>query len=126
MWALVWAGLCLLPAAARAGVPSWTTYHHDGARSGVDPDSTSPVAPTQVWQTSPALDGKVYAEPLVYRSTVYVATENDTVYALNAANGAIVWTRHLGAPVPGSSLPCGNVDPVGITSTPVFDARTNR
>src|SRR5947209_7033962 len=41
-----------LPAAAGAAVtPAWTTYRHDMARSGIDPDSTSPVAPSQAWQT---------------------------------------------------------------------------
>jgi outer membrane protein assembly factor BamB len=123
----MWAGLCLLPAAARAGIPSWTTYHRDGARSGVDPDSTAPVTPTQVWQTNPSLDGNVYAEPLVYGSTVYVATENDTVYALNAATGAIVWQRHLGTPVSDSVIPgTGDINPIGITSTPVIDPTTGR
>jgi outer membrane protein assembly factor BamB len=72
------------------------------------------------------LDGQVYAQPLVVGSRIIIATENDTVYSLNAADGVIIWQRHLGAPVPGSSLPCGDVDPVGITGTPVVDARTDR
>jgi polyvinyl alcohol dehydrogenase (cytochrome) len=55
-------------------------------------------------------------------SRVFVATENDTVYALDAATGRSVWTQHLGEPVPRSALPCGNIDPTGITSTPVIDA----
>jgi outer membrane protein assembly factor BamB len=113
-------------ATAAAAAPSWTTYRHDAVRSGIDPDSTSPVTPTQAWQTS-ALDAVVYGEPLVYGSTVYVATENDTVYALNATNGAIVWQKHLATPVPSGSLPCGNISPVvGITSTPVIDPATGQ
>jgi outer membrane protein assembly factor BamB len=112
---------------AAAGVPAWTTYHHDAGRSGVDPDSTSPVAPTQVWQTNPALDGVIWGQPLVYGSDVYVATENDTVYALNASTGAIVWQKHLATAVPSGQLPCGDVTPVvGITSTPVIDPSTGR
>jgi outer membrane protein assembly factor BamB len=112
--------LCALAGAARAAVPAWTTYRHDAAGSGIDPDSTSPVAPAQAWQA--ALDGKVYGEPLVYGSTVYAATENDTVYALNAATGAIAWQKHLATPVPSGQLPCGDISPtVGITSTPVLD-----
>jgi outer membrane protein assembly factor BamB len=112
---------------AWAAVPAWTTYHHDGARSGTDPDSTSPVAPSQLWQT-PALDGSIWGEPLVYGSRVYVATENDTVYALDAASGAIVWQAHLGTPVSDSVIPCtGDINPtVGITSTPVIDPATGR
>lgn len=57
---------------------------------------------------------------------VVIATENDSVYALNASDGAIAWKTHLGEPVSGSSLPCGDVDPVGITSTPVVDANAGR
>ncbi len=75
---------------------------------------------------SQSLDGDVYAQPLVVGERVFIATENDTVYSLRAADGAIVWKRHLGSPVPASSLPCGDVDPVGITGTPVVDTRTNR
>jgi outer membrane protein assembly factor BamB len=74
-----------------------------------------------VW-TSPVLDGALYGEPLVDGSTVYVATENDTVYALSAGSGAVVWSTHLGTPVPADSLPCGDISPtVGITGTPVID-----
>jgi outer membrane protein assembly factor BamB len=72
------------------------------------------------------LDGDVYAQPLVVGGRVVIATENDTVYSLRAGDGAIVWKRHVGEPVLGSLLPCGNVDPVGITSTPVVDVRANR
>jgi outer membrane protein assembly factor BamB len=118
---------CALPAASGAAVPAWTTYDHDAARSGVDPDSTSPMTPKQVWQ-SPTLDGSVYGQPLVYGSRVYVATENDTVYALDAATGAVVWHQNVGTPVPQSQIPCsGNISPaVGITGTPVIDPATNR
>jgi outer membrane protein assembly factor BamB len=66
----------------------------------------------------------VYAEPLVYQGVVIVATENDSVYALNATSGAAVWRRALGAPMPGSALPCGDISPSGITGTPVIDAST--
>ena len=74
-----------------------------------------------VWN-SPALDGQIYGEPLVYAGRVYVATQNDTVYALSAATGAVAWSAHLGQPVPSGSLPCGNITPtVGISGTPVID-----
>ena len=66
--------------------------------------------------------GKIYGEPLVSSGRVYVATENDTVYALSSATGAVVWSTHVGAPVPSESLPCGDISPtVGITGTPVID-----
>lgn len=111
---------------AGAAVPEWTTYRHDAARSGIDPDSTSPVTPSQTWQTS-SLDGEVYAQPLVYGSFVYVATENDTVYELDASTGAVGWSAHLATPEPSSVAPCGDISPsIGITSTPVIDPTTNR
>ena len=110
---------------ASAAIPAWTTYHHDGARTGIDPDSTTPLPPARRWQTSP-LEGSIWGEPLVYGSTVYVATEANTVYALEASTGAVRWEAHLGTPVPSSELECGDISPtVGITSTPVIDPVTN-
>jgi outer membrane protein assembly factor BamB len=129
LFAVAWVGLGVLGAAslAAAAVPSWTTYDHDSARTATDPDTGSPVAPTPAWSTPAALDGSVWAQPLIDGSTVYVATENDTVYALNAATGAVAWQRSVGTPVPSSSLPCGDISPtVGITSTPVIDPSTGR
>jgi polyvinyl alcohol dehydrogenase (cytochrome) len=112
--------------AASAGAAAWTTYRHDATRSGSDPDSTSPLTPSQAWQT-PQLDGQVYAQPLAYGSNVYVATENDSVYALDAATGAAVWSVHLATPEPSSAAPCGDITPsIGITSTPVIDPSTGR
>ena len=55
-----------------------------------------------------------------------MATENDVVYALSATTGAVVWSTHLGTPVPSSSLPCGDISPtVGISGTPVIDPATD-
>jgi outer membrane protein assembly factor BamB len=78
----------------------------------------------QQWGGPVSLDGQVYAEPLVCGSTVFVATEDNSVYAINASSGGILWRTHLGNPVPGASLPCGNIDPSGITGTPVIDIST--
>jgi hypothetical protein len=44
---IVAAGLALVAAPASAAVPAWTTYRYDAMRDGVDPDSSSPVAPSQ-------------------------------------------------------------------------------
>jgi polyvinyl alcohol dehydrogenase (cytochrome) len=100
---------------------SWTVYHDDPDGDGVAPLAGAVDTNTRVW-TSPALDGQIYGEPLVYAGRVYVATENDTVYALSASTGAVAWSAHLGSPVPSSSLPCGDITPsAGITGTPVID-----
>jgi outer membrane protein assembly factor BamB len=109
---------------AQGAIPSWTTYHHDAARSGIDPESTSPLPPTKLWSTE--LDGGVWAEPLVYGPYVYVATQNDTIYAIDAATGTVHWSAHVATPVPSGELPCGDIEPtVGITSTPVIDPETD-
>ncbi len=95
-------------------------YHGDPEGQG-DVAGPSFASPTPAW-TSPVLDGQLYGEPLEVGGRVLVATEDDTVYALAADTGKVLWRRHLGTPVPSSSLPCGDIAPsVGITSTPVVD-----
>jgi outer membrane protein assembly factor BamB len=107
--------------AAVPGATSWTVYHGNAAGTGVTSALQSVDTTKRAW-TSPVLSGEIYAEPLVYSSDVFVATENDTVYALSATRGSVVWSRHLATAVPSSDLPCGNISPsVGITSTPVID-----
>jgi len=99
----------------------WLTYQHDMTRSGVaDGSFPNPVNASVLWESS-ELDGLVYAQPLVTGGRVFVATENNTVYALDASSGVPVWSQHFGDPVPRRMLPCGNIDPTGITSTPVID-----
>jgi outer membrane protein assembly factor BamB len=108
-------------ASSSPGAGSWTVYHGDPAGSG-DAAPTGRVDTTSRAWTSAALDGEIYGEPLVLAGRVYVATENNTVYALSAATGAVAWSRHLATPVPSGSLPCGDIAPVvGITGTPVID-----
>jgi hypothetical protein len=72
------------------------------------------------------ISGNVYAQPLYIEGgpngpMIIAVTESNNVYALNATTGTIIWQRNLGAPVSLSRLGCGNIDPVGITSTPVVD-----
>jgi hypothetical protein len=69
---------------------------------------------------STAVNGQVYAQPIVVGSTLIVATENDWVYGLNAATGAVKWSRSLGTPY--TITWCGDLAPhIGLTSTPVYD-----
>ncbi|MGA2522445.1 MAG: PQQ-binding-like beta-propeller repeat protein [Acidimicrobiales bacterium] len=107
---------------APASTPAWLTYGGNFSRTSVDtsgPPFNRSVA--AAW-TSPDLDGAVYGEPLIDDGQVFVATENDTVYALSATNGTVVWSDHVGTPVPAGALPCGDITPdVGITSTMVID-----
>jgi polyvinyl alcohol dehydrogenase (cytochrome) len=107
---------------AAIGPADWPTYHHDNARTGVA-DQVAPLGTLRpAWQTR--LDGAVYGQPLVIGDRVIAATEHNTVYALAAADGHVLWSASLGQPVPGSDLPCGNIDPLGITGTPAYDQAT--
>jgi outer membrane protein assembly factor BamB len=68
------------------------------------------------------LDGAVYGQPLLVGTLVIAATENDSIYALDSSTGKVVWRTHVGTPVPLADLPCGDIDPLGITGTPAYDA----
>ncbi len=112
---------------------SLTTYAWGNGRSGddtADPAITS-VAATATWDDS--LDGSVYGQPLVYGGDVYVATENDSIYALSATTGHVAWRVHVGSAAPLSIVDaaptlsggCGDIDPLGITGTPVIDTKAS-
>ena len=104
----------------------WTTYDRTGARTGLSTSTPAFTAASHVersWRAG--VDGAVYGQPLVVGNEVVVATENNTVYALDALTGRTRWRRHLAAPV-GGGLPCGNIGPSGITGTPVADAAAGR
>ena len=111
-----------IPAATGPGA-NWPTFDRTISRSGVSISSSAPRDVRRSW--SRAVDGLVYAQPLIVNSEVIIATENDTVYALNERNGAVRWSRHLASPVTGG-LPCGNISPSGITGTPAVDVATGR
>ncbi|MEU6089436.1 choice-of-anchor D domain-containing protein [Streptomyces sp. NPDC047085] len=107
-----------------------TTVSQDTLRTGWDANEPG-LAPDQVsssdfgQQFSTTVDGQVYAQPLVVGSRVIVATENNKVYGLNSATGAINWTKDLGPAWPASAIGCGDLTPnIGVTSTPVYDSAT--
>lgn len=111
------------------------TYHGDPQRSGnyVVPSLTRQAARTMHRDVAfdGKVDGHVYAQPLYWRTSgsqhgeIIVATENDVVQALDPATGRTLWRTVLGRPVASSALPCGNIDPLGITGTPVIDPATH-
>ncbi|MDQ2839201.1 MAG: PQQ-binding-like beta-propeller repeat protein, partial [Actinomycetota bacterium] len=110
------------PSAAAPAYADWPTYHGDNLRSGYAA-TLKPVAskPQPVW--SIALDGAVYGSPIVVdHGLKIVATENNTIYEL--AGNRVVWQHNFGPPVPTSSLPCGDINPLGITGTMAYDAAT--
>ncbi|HEV2140787.1 MAG TPA: PQQ-binding-like beta-propeller repeat protein [Candidatus Dormibacteraeota bacterium] len=115
----------LTPTPSPAISTEWTEYHRDAGRSGLGPAEPAIGSPVEAWRA--AVDGDVYASPLIVAGHVIVATENNTVYSLDLFTGSVVWKAHLGDPVDASTLPCGGIRPVtGITSTPVADTGAGR
>src|SRR6266567_2382872 len=123
-----------------------TTQHNDNPRTGQNAQE-SVLTPANVNSSqfgklfSVVVDGVVFAQPL-YRSGVtikggthnvlYVATEHDSLYALDADNGTILWQISLINPSAGvttvstTDVNCSDIKPeIGITSTPVIDTTTN-
>ncbi len=117
-----------------------TTYHYDNLRTGWNDDE-----PTLTYRNvnagsfgllhAIALDDQVDTQPLVIpnvtttrgagsgsaHDVVYVATEGNTIYAMDASSGAVLFQTNLGPPVP-TPLGCTNNGPnVGIDGTPVID-----
>ncbi len=108
-------------ARAATSFTPWWTYHRTPNRAGhVAQAPGSPLK--RAW--SKKLGAAVYGEPLVVGSTLIVATERNKVFGLNARTGHVRWQTGLGRPQPMSGLPCGNIDPLGITGTPAYDPRT--
>jgi len=108
---------------ATTSYADWPAYHGGSTRSGYAITVKHIThQPTLSWSIT--LDGAVYAQPIVvHHGIVIAATEHNTVYRLQ--NNSVVWRRNLGAPVRRSSLPCGDIDPTGITGTPAYDQGTN-
>ena len=98
-------------------VDDWPTYHGNFARTGNA--AAFPTPGTLRVLATVRLDAAVYASPIVVQGVTVVPTENDSVYGLDA-NGRQLWRRNLGEPARRSDLPCGNIDPSGITGTPVY------
>ncbi len=123
--ASVFFGVTQVHATTSSGDTSWTVYHGNALSTGVSSALTSVDTARRAW-TSPVLSGEIYSEPLVYSGDVFVATEDDVVYALNSTHGSVVWSRHLASAVPSTDLPCGNISPTeGVTGTPVIDPSRN-
>ncbi len=125
-----------------AGQTAVTTYHYDNYRTGWNQSETV-LTPANVGNLfgllrTVALDDQVDAQPLVvpgvqitagaYPGThdvVYVATENNTVYAIDVHTGTVLLNPNFGTPV-SYPLGCTNNGPnVGINSTPAIDPSSN-
>ncbi len=106
-------------------------YHNSPRHNGVYIDPTLTKASAAAFHLDSAfkvqLRGAIYAQLLYVaggsggKDIIIAATEENNVYAIDANAGRIVWSRNLGNPVPLHRLPCGNINPLGITGTPVVD-----
>ncbi len=115
---------------ARGAVNVWL-YHNHLSRDGlyIDPAFTNPMAAKLARDLAfdGTIAGNVYAQPLYIeggprgRAVVIVATESGDVYALDVSSGGVVWQTNVASPVVAGNQPCGNVNPSGITGTPVVD-----
>ncbi len=140
---LVFISVSVLLAAGQTAV---TTYHYDNYRTGWNRNETV-LTPANVGNATfgllqtVALDDQVDAQPLVvpgvqitagnYQGThdvVYVATESNTVYAVDVHTGTVLLSPNFGTPVSQQSLPgkcTANGPNVGINSTPVIDPNSS-
>lgn len=129
---IAFAALLLAASPAMAAEQGVLTYHNTNTRHGlyVAPGLTSSAAAGI--HADPgfhaSFSGTVYAQPLYWHSKtagklLIVATESNLVLGLNADTGAIVWQNQLPAAVTGK-LPCGNINPEGVTGTPTIDPAT--
>src|SRR6266498_3456834 len=116
----------VLQASAQVNV---TQEHNNLSRDGlyIDAGFTPSAAAnlTRDLTFDGTISGNVYAQPLYIEGgpngpMIIAVTESNNVYALDANNGNIIWQRNLG-PAVTSRLPCGNINPLGITGTPVVD-----
>ena len=143
-------GAVVLAAGPRPLEPGYTgqyLYRNDNFRTGQNLAETvltpSTVKASQFGlQFTDTIDGYAYAEPLYVpavaipgmgtHNVVYVATENDSVYAFDAdASGPALWHTSFINPqanppitaVPSTDIGCGDLVPIiGITATPVIDS----
>lgn len=134
----------LTVSAAAGSTVNVVTYHYDNLRTGQNQNETI-LTPANVNSTtfgklgSFTVDGLVDAQPLYLsavamptvgsKNVLYVATENDSVYAFDAdsVNGATstsLWKVSLlgSGETPSDNRGCSQVTPqIGVTSTPVID-----
>jgi len=131
--------LFLACAAAQVAIP---TYHYDNYRTGWNQSETV-LTPANVNSKTfgqlhnVALDAQVDGQPLVVpgvlitagsypgqHDVVYVATENNTLYAIDANSGTVLLNPNFGPPVAPPPV-CGPTPRLGVHSTPVIDLSTN-
>ncbi|MGN6753178.1 MAG: outer membrane protein assembly factor BamB family protein, partial [Intrasporangium sp.] len=112
------------PTTGPDALTGWTTYHADPGRTGDVRNGPDPTPARPAWSTD--LGGAVRGQPLVFHGLVIAATEDDRVVALDPKDGRVVWSIVIGEPLTDVQqvAGCGDIDPLGITGTPVIDTRS--
>ena len=131
------------------------TFHNDAASTGANLTesllNTVNVSVNSFGKSfSTPVDGQIYAQPLYVpglsvtvngqtstHNVVFVATEGDSLYAMDAGNGTVLWQDTFlkqdpaltgtvtVTTVPNSDVGTGDIQPkIGITSTPAIDPVT--
>ena len=146
-----------LVASISAAAQSVTTWHNDNNRTGWQQNeiTLTPTSVTQsnfglLWQYS--VTGQVYDQPLAVAgipsstkcpspcNAVFIATEQDMLYAFNANSVSQIWSTNLATQISPAgnynAVNCANAQPpcvyggpiypyVGVTGTPVISTSAN-
>jgi len=152
---MAYASCCALETLeSRTLLSAVSQYHNDAPSTGQNLTEIS-LQPADVNYKSfgklfsTTVDGQVYAQPLYipsvditagsYQGThnvTYVATENDSLYAIDSNNGTLLWHQSFlvgepglanvtaVTPVSSSDVNTSDINPIiGITGTPVIDGQ---
>jgi len=120
---------------ARPVMTSVLQHHGNLQRDGnyVEPSFTKTAVRSLALEGTFNMGGSeaVYAQPVYIekgsagKDVIIVASESNTVFAVDGGTGNLIWKKNLGPSVSKDALPCGNISPLGITGTPAVDAASN-
>ena len=83
---------------AQQSTVDWSSqFHHDQFHTGFS-TSDAPLTNKTLW-IFPTENSLEYLSPAVINGVVYVGSDDDYVYALNAATGAKIWSYQTGSAV---------------------------
>ena len=89
------------PVFAASDPMSWPMFHRDPAHTGYTP-TNGPLTNHTLWTYQTG--GHVYSSPCVVNGILYVGSNDNNVYALDAASGTKIWNYTTGDRV--DSSPC--------------------
>jgi hypothetical protein len=121
---------------ATTGDESVLERNHHPSRDGqyIQPAFTRSAVAKLAMETTfnATFTGNTWASPLYLQNgpgghgAFFTVTNSNNVYALDETSGSILWTKSIGTAPGKSGQTCGDIQPIGIISTPVIDeqART--